>query len=128
MTGSQTHTHTACRLEDSEDIHRQHFRFVYSSSSSPTLTFAKCLVCLSPSWGCRTAPPVISLTHAHTQSLSVFLYSALRRFTVRNKALSRPYLPSTQLSPPIHLLQPLYFGLNSRLFGDQSPNTKIQKF
>ena len=85
----------ACGRQDSEDVHFQQ-RFCFASS---TLTVVKSLVCSSHSWGCQTAPPVILLTHAHTISVSVFLYSALRRFTVRNKALSRPYLPPIQLCP-----------------------------
>lgn len=91
--------------------------------SSSTLTFVKSLVCLSQSRGCWTAPPVILLTHAHTQSLSVCLYSALRRLPVWNKALSRPYLPSTQLLSSLHFLRPLYFIL--LLFHAQSPYAKI---
>lgn len=68
----QTHAHTvarwvaACGLEDSEDIHFQQ-SLCFSSS---TLTFVKSLVCLSHSWGCRIAPPVILLTHAHNLCLS----------------------------------------------------------
>lgn len=70
------HTHTAalwvaaCGLEDGEDIHFQQF-LCFSS----TLTFVKSLVCLSHSWGCRTAPPVILLTHAHTISVCLSVFS-----------------------------------------------------
>lgn len=119
----QTDTHTAalwvaaCGLEDSEDVHFLHF-LCFSSSTS---TFVKSLVCLSHSWGCRTAPPVILLTHAHTISvcLSVFspqeVHCAEQSFV---KTLSSFYPALSSL----HFLKPLYFWLSPLLFDAEQPN------
>lgn len=97
----QTDTHTValqvavCSLEDSEDIHFQLFICLASSS----LTFVKSLVCLSHSLGCRTAPPVILLTHAHTISFCLSVFSP-QEFHCAEQSFVKTLSSFYQLCPP----------------------------
>lgn len=94
--------------------------------SSSTLTFEKSLVFLSHSWGCRTAPPVILLTYAHTISVCLSVFSPQEAQCAEQsfvKTLSSFY---PALSSP-HFLKPLYFQLTPLLFDAQSANRQIKK-